>query len=502
MTRQEVPLWDFLGELANADEPNVLFSNVALGTEENYREVLDEVRALVSWLSSMKSSRIITNLPNSTLLAKLVIACLISGREICCLADGSTSSETLKAILLLSPDLVILEPSSLGSQAVSELEGVRWVYANELRKEIDAHPVLGDPVESSFAGFTYGNLIVFTSGSTGEPKGLLLQGERVWKSARVFADINQLSQQNRFWNYLPMSYLGGLFNLLLIPIAAGSSVFLDTAFGPKTFLQFFAILEREGIDSVWLVPTIARGLKRLARTRNTSSAIGSKIRNVFIGTAPSTVKERAEIGELFGCHVLESYGLTETTFITCQTPALYPQEEPKSVMYPGVETRINPEDSTLEVRSPYSFVGSFLQPGVFLPNDSEWVNSGDVCAVENGIVRPIARVREIVKKGGLLINLPEVEVLARQRVTWGEVVAVPLEDDFYGENYFLVFESRGSVADRTELIGFLATNLSRSKLPKDVIEISEIPALRSGKPDKKKLAMFLHDGGTDSYEET
>jgi acyl-CoA synthetase (AMP-forming)/AMP-acid ligase II len=121
--------------------------------------------------------------------------------------------------------------------------------------------------------------------------------------------------------------------------------------------------------------------------------------------------------------------------------------------------------------------------------------------VENGIVRPIARVREIIKKGGLLINLPEIEVLARERVTWGEVVAVPFEDDFYGENYFLVFESRGIVEDRTELIGFLATNLSRSKLPKDVIAVSGIPALRSGKPDKKKLAKSLQDGGRDFYEE-
>jgi len=501
LTRPEAHLWDFLGELANSDEQNVLFSNVAMGTEETYKEVLEEVRALVAWLSSIKSSRLLTNLPNSTLLAKLVLACLISGREICCLADGSTSSEILKATLLLSPDLVILEPSSLGSQAVSELEGVRWVYTNELQEKTDALPFLGERVQSSFAGFSYGNLIVFTSGSTGRPKGLLLQGERLWKSARVFADIHQLSHKNRFWNYLPMSYLGGLFNLLLIPIAARSSIFLDSAFGPKTFLQYFAILEREGIDSVWLVPTIARGLKRLAKTRNASSVNVLKIRNVFIGTAPSTEKERAEIGEIFGCRVLESYGLTETTFITCDIPALSPEGGPQKVMYPGVETRINPEDSTLEVSSPYSFVGSFLEPGIFVPNDSEWVNSGDVCTVENGIVRPIARVREIVKKGGLLINLPEIEVLARERVTWGEVVAVPFEDDFYGENYFLVFESRGTTEDRTELIGFLATNLSRSKLPKDVIEVSEIPALRSGKPDKKKLVKSLQDAGLDFYEE-
>jgi len=494
LNRPELPLWDFLIELAKADEPNVLFSNVAMGTEEKYDDVLGEVRALVSWLSSRESHRLVTNLPNSTLLAKLVLACLISGREICCLPDGATSSETMKAILLLSPDLVILEPSSLGSQAAGQLEGVELVHTNELKEQIQTSSSLAREIDPSTAGLSYGNLIVFTSGSTGEPKGLLLHGERLWKSARVFAHTTQLSELNRFWNYLPMSYLGGLFNLLLIPIAARASIFIDSAFGPKTFLQFFAVLEREGIDSIWLVPTIARGLNRLARTKNTSSVIASKVRNVFIGTAPSTHTEREEAGHLLGCNVLESYGLSETTFITIQTPVLSAKGEPLTVIYPGVETRINPEDFTLEVKSPYSFIGSFIEPGVFLANNLEWINTGDVCTLENGIPRPIARVREIVKKGGLLVSLPEVEILARELVKWGEVVAVPCQDDFYGENYYLVFESRGNGADRTDLIGHLSTNLSRSKLPKEVIEAAEIPALRSGKPDKKKLSILLQEG--------
>jgi acyl-CoA synthetase (AMP-forming)/AMP-acid ligase II len=494
LNRRDLSLWDFLIELSEAAEPNILFSNVAMGTEENYNEVFSEVRTLVSWLSSTERHRLVTNLPNSTLLAKLVLACLISGKEICCLPDGATSSETLKAVSLLSPDLVIIEPSSLGSQAAAQLEGVDLVYTNELKERTQAPSSIAGQGDPSPSVFTYGNLIVFTSGSTGEPKGLLLDGERLWKSAKVFAETNQLNEKNRFWNYLPMSYLGGLFNLLLIPIAAGSSIFMDSAFGPKTFLQYFAVLEREDIDSVWLVPTIARGLIRLSRTKDTSNVKASKVRNVFIGTAPSTHREREEAGNLFGCHVLESYGLSETTFITLQTPTSPPNGEPPTVMYPGVEIRVNSEDSTLEVKSPYSFIGSFLEPGVFLANNLEWINTGDVCTLENGIPRPIARVREIVKKGGLLVNLPEIEILAREIVKWGEVVAVPCQDDFYGENYFLVFESRGNGADRTDLIAHLSTNLSRSKLPKDVLEVAEIPSLRSGKPNKKELAILIQEG--------
>lgn len=70
--------------------------------------------------------------------------------------------------------------------------------------------------------------------------------------------------QLRFWNYLPMSYLGGLFNLALIPLSTGGSLVIDETFSGKTFLQFWQTVERFDINAIWFVPTIARGLLSMA----------------------------------------------------------------------------------------------------------------------------------------------------------------------------------------------------------------------------------------------
>jgi acyl-CoA synthetase (AMP-forming)/AMP-acid ligase II len=491
LTSLEKTPWEVFENFSRNDVQKVLFSSIKNGITETYQKVWADVEALVAWLSTLQSERIVTNLPNSTFLAKLVLACLISGREICCLAEGSTPNETMKAISLLKPDLIVSEPSSLGTPALLGQLGSEQVFSDKVKREMVNHFSLAGKQRRDSEAFSYGSLIVFTSGSSGAPKGILLDGERLWKSAKVFSDVNGLSPQNHFWNYLPMSYLGGLFNLLLIPIAANSSIYLDKAFGPQTFLNFNATIEREGIDSIWLVPTIARGLTRIAKTTGYSKTSQLKLNNAFIGTAPSSEQERKEVGDLLGCKVLESYGLTETTFITYEAKNRLSENKIERRIYPGVETRINTEDSTLEVRSPFAFVGLLDSDGMFLKSTSEWFNTGDVCDLSTGIPKPIARIREVIKKGGLLVNLCEIEALVRERAVWGEVAAVPVEDNFYGENYVLFFETTEEDSEKTNLIKFLATNLSRSKLPIDTIGVDAIPLLRSGKPDKIKLASIL-----------
>ncbi len=106
-----------------------------------------------------------------------------------------------------------------------------------------------------------GKIIMPSSGSTGEPKAIVLDADRLWLSASAFLKFHQLeNQQMRFWNYLPMSYLGGLFNLSLIPLAAGGSIYIDDIFNGKTFLTFWQLLNDLKLNTLWLVPTILRGL--------------------------------------------------------------------------------------------------------------------------------------------------------------------------------------------------------------------------------------------------
>ena len=163
-----------------------------------------------------------------------------------------------------------------------------------------------------------GKLIITTSGTTGAPKAILIDGDRLWSAGLAFLELHALKQSRlRFWNYLPMSYLGGLFNLALIPVASGGSFVVGEPFSGKTFLGFWQNIERYGVDALWMVPSIVRGLISLAE-RTKSLQPPPPIRNCFLGTASITLSEKTKFRNLFGIEMLENYGLTETTFLTSE----------------------------------------------------------------------------------------------------------------------------------------------------------------------------------------
>ena len=76
-----------------------------------------------------------------------------------------------------------------------------------------------------------------TSGTTGDPKMMIIDANTLWKSGKQFIGTFNLKEQQTYWNFLPMSYLGGIFNLGLIPLSVGGNIIIDENFSGKTFGQ-------------------------------------------------------------------------------------------------------------------------------------------------------------------------------------------------------------------------------------------------------------------------
>src|SRR5262249_30385940 len=115
-----------------------------------------------------------------------------------------------------------------------------------------------------------GQLIITTSGSVGSAKAIVIDGDRLWSAGMAFVGHHGLEHEApRFWNYLPMSYLGGLFNLGLIPVAARGSSLVGDTFSGKTFLSFWQTVTRYELDALWMVPAMVRGLTMLAERTKT-----------------------------------------------------------------------------------------------------------------------------------------------------------------------------------------------------------------------------------------
>lgn len=489
-----VELRSFADDLADlavdlADRPACV-----VGSEHDrtvtYAELGRLVDRAVAWLDDRgvaAGDAVVALLPSSLDAVVTFFACLRSGRSYVPLPCTATPPEVAAVVAMTRPRLVVVAdqvpaatsdaPCDVMIERVATGSGMPWL-----------------PIGGSGDADPGGRLIVTTSGSTGSAKAVVIDGDRLWSSAHAFLAHHQLSGSGlRFWNHLPMSYLGGLFNLALIPLAAGGSFVVDEPFSGRTFLGYWQQVARHGIDALWLVPSILRGLVALGERRGPVENGG--VRACFLGTAPVTGDEKDRFAELFGVRPLENYGLSETTFLTTEHSGSGAGPGVGRVL-PWVELDLRPAPeapvaSPLEiaVRTPFQMLGYLGADGLLDPATDEdgFFRTGDLGRLEGDELVLVGRARDVVKKGGHLIVLSEPEEAAGSHPGVVEAVAVPVAHDFYGESYVLVAEA-GPTVDAAEIEATVRGRLARHKLPERIVVLAELPRTRSGKVRRGELA--------------
>lgn len=356
-------------------------------------------------------------------------------------------------------------------------------------------------------------LFLSTSGSTGEPRAMVIDCNRLWSSGKAFAETHRFLDENaRFLNFLPMSYLGGLFNLGLIPLAVSGSAVVTEAFSGRSFLDFWQTVERFEVNVLWLAPTIIRGLLTLSdRIRRPEVAGGApSVRACFLGTAPIDLQTKRRFEEAFGIPVLENFALSETTFFTTETLDTRFRRIENSVgeILPFAEVDLvavdEPDEtgdqpSEIRVRTPFLFRGYLQDDGsIDLPLDEDgYFRTGDFGRLEQGDLLVLTgRRRDIIKKGGYFVSLRAVEVLAEQHEDVDEAVAVGVPHDFYGESFVLYVRLAGDRPDKWAFQTFspwLHGNLVKYMWPERVVVVDDFPRTASGKVQKHLLSE--HAGG-------
>ncbi|MCW5679421.1 MAG: long-chain fatty acid--CoA ligase [Xanthobacteraceae bacterium] len=346
-----------------------------------------------------------------------------------------------------------------------------------------------------------GRLYLTTSGSTGEPKAMVFSIDTLWRSAKAFLAAHPTaSNDSRFYNFLPMSYLGGLFNLGLIPIASKGSVVVAESFSGRSFLDFWQNVERFEVNVLWLVPTIARGLLTLAeRTgRHQLASINGAVKFGFIGTAPIDLETKNRFESTFGIPILENFALSETTFISSETLTNKDSRVAGSVgqRLPYVDIDFRPiakadedsedfKSSEILVRTPFFFLGYLKHDGsIESPLDANgFMATGDVGHLDDeGRLIIEGRYRDIIKKGGYFIALLEIENLAKTNPSVEEVAAVKVSHNFYGEDSVLLVRFKPNSTINIDQFGqWLRQNLVKYKWPERILAVDEFPRTQSGK---------------------
>ena len=498
--------------LCGQDAQQIALVDTKTGDSWSYSELLDGTVRFSSllWDAGLRSGdRLFSLLPNSTEQILAFLAALLSGIDFCPISPNSTPEERRQYLAKYRPAAGLV-PEEVSPGMDRELKRlttkgllISVPVGGDIRRYLgNVRPRAPDSMA------TTGRLLLFTSGTTSYPKAMVLNGDRLWSSARAWAGFHPiLDSDSRFYNFLPMSYLGGLFNLGLIPLACHGSVVISEPFSGASILRFWPEVERTGVNTLWLPPTVLRTLLTLYKRRQEVSAPAAQVRVCFLGMAPVSMQEKENFEETFDIPVLENFALSETTFLTSEQPGSSVERSPGSVgrTLPWVDLRLrryeeDPSKSEIEVKTPFLLEGYLNSDGGIdqpLTSD-EYFATGDLGEFKQGVLVLKGRNKDIIKRGGYLVLLRDLEEVAQRHPSVQEVAAIGVPHDFYGESSVLCVRLANGISHPreplTELTSLLKETLSRFKWPEQIIAMDSFPTTESGKVQKWAMSKWLDTG--------
>ena len=257
-------------------------------------------------------------LPNSVDLALLYLGALYAGVVVVPLGTGFGRRELRSILERTQPAQIVTGETP--DAGLAEAAGAAGVPLTQLDPRAVSAPDDGwRPLDDVASRDVIA--IHFTSGTTGTPRGVGHRLSDFVANAQRYAAATGLGAEHRFHHNLPMTYMAGYYNLLLLPLTLGASVVVDRAFDARSLLSFFKTVGEHGADMLWLVPTIMAMLLKIDRGDEGRALIAEQVTIVVCGTAPLSPELRTQFEERYGIAVHDSYGLSETLFAAVSTPA-------------------------------------------------------------------------------------------------------------------------------------------------------------------------------------
>jgi len=352
-----------------------------------------------------------------------------------------------------------------------------------------APPAPGDPL-----------LVLYTSGTTGKPKGAVITHANAAFDLDALADAWGLTERDVLVHALPLFHVHGLVLGVLGPLRAGGTLDLVPRFSPEAVC---AALGRGG-TVLYAVPTMYHRLAEHAEGNPADAGRLSRARLLVSGSAALPVRESDRLHRLAGQRVVERYGLTET-LINCAARHDGPRT-PGTVgpPLPGIELRLvddarrpvapGPEAlGEVAVRGPNVFSGYLNRPeATAAALDAEgFFHTGDIASrSESGEVRIVGRrATDLIKTGGYKVGAGEVEAALLEHPGVREAAVIGVADDDLGERIVaFVVTAPGADPRPEELSEHVARLLAPHKRPRTVRLVPELPRNAMGKVLKKALA--------------
>ena len=325
-------------------------------------------------------------------------------------------------------------------------------------------------------------VLLYTSGTTGLPKGAPLSHRNLLASAQAVVLAWRWTPADRLVLALPLFHLHGLGVGLHGALCAGASVVLRPGFAAD---DLFDVSQTHQASLFFGVPTMYARLAQSARLSELA-----RLRLCVSGSAPLPADLHAAIEERGGQRIVERYGMTETVMNVSNPYDGDRVPGTVGLALPGVDLRLDDGTDEILVRGPNVFSGYWRRPEATTESFTDgWFRTGDVGAFDsNGYLKIVGRRKELIISGGYNVYPREVEDVLRTHPGVGDVAVIGVADPVWGEAV-IAFVEGGDPASGLEaaLITFAADQLAPYKRPKRVHQVDRLPRNALGKVIKAEL---------------
>ena len=343
--------------------------------------------------------------------------------------------------------------------------------------------------------------LVYTTGTTGKPKGVMLTHRNLLHVATVSATLRQLKSSDRAYGVLPISHVYGLSSVTLGTLTAGARLQLAARFSVEATahaLMFDGITVFQGVPAMYA--------KLLEFVADDKIFKAPQLHFTYAGGSPLDPALKARSEARFGLTLHNGYGLTESSPTVSQTRLERPRRDcsvgevitgvsVRTLDHAGREVGVG-EPGELWVRGPNVMKGYYRDPELTKKViTGGWLNTGDIACIDtDGALFIVGRTKELIIRSGFNVYPVEVEAVLNSHASVSQSAVVGRTVEGNEEVVAFVELKPGLMATPEEISAFAAGQLSAYKRPCEVIILDALPAAATGKILKSKLKETAQQG--------
>jgi acyl-[acyl-carrier-protein]-phospholipid O-acyltransferase/long-chain-fatty-acid--[acyl-carrier-protein] ligase len=382
--------------------------------------------------------------------------------------------------------------------------GVTIIYLEDLRNKVNIIDKLKGLIRGRFANYAYRKIspnilptdpavILFTSGSEGAPKGVVLSHQNVEANRYQVTARVPFTTQDSILNALPLFHSFGLTVATLLPVFSGIKIFLYPS--PLHYRIVPELIYDTNATMTFGTDTFLSGYARYAHPYDFYN-----IKYVFAGAEKLKDETRKTWMEKFGVRIIEGYGATETSPIITANTTMQNKCGTVGRFLPAINYRLESvpginNGGRLLVAGPNIMMGYLLasQPGRLIPPENGWYDTGDVVAVdEQGYVTILDRVKRFAKIGGEMVSLTAIENYIAELWPDNHHAAINIPDIKKGEQVILITNHKNP--SRDEIVAYArGKGISELSIPRRVVYLDKVPVLATGKINYVELKNWVNE---------